>query len=379
MTEDKNKQENENLTSSQIAPTDLRNTDIEMFGQENIPLMNMNRKASITDFDITTNNSEFNNIGIVPPGLHTEKEKNSKFKFKNYSFIILIFFIILLIGGGIYFYLSRTRNVAENSVLTKKVEINIGDKLSLNLNDYGEFRNIKATNCILNTKDVNPNKLGTYTYTIKCGINEYKGNISVVDKKAPEVITKLLFKLPAENLDVSEFILECNDPSECSYELLNFDELKENLKTEGIYTAVIEVKDKNNNKTNIKSSVIVSNNTPDIILDCSYKALDLKDYEGKYISNDVIIINQNYATSKIINNKYILKNKDDFNKLKKQVTENNELTIENITGKPIFTENKRMITLITQKEVSSKDFFGSLQIEAVKEYYDMFQYNCQEY
>lgn len=379
MTEDNKMPENENLESSRIAPTDLRNTDIEMFGQENIPLMNMNRKASITDLGITANNSEFNNIGIVPPGLHAEKEKNRKFNIKQYGFIALIFVIILLIGGGIYFYLSKTRNVAENSVLTKNIEVNIGDKLSLNLNHYADFKNIKATNCILNTKEVNVNKLGTYTYIIKCGINEYKGNISVVDKKAPEVKTKLLFKSPNENLDVSEFILECNDSSECSYELLNFDELKDNMKTNGIYSAEIEVKDKQNNKANVKGNLIVTDNVPDSVLDCSYKELDLKEIKGKYISNEIITLIDSYADSIIIKNKYIIKNKEDYNNLKKQVNENNELTIENVTGNPTFIDSELTIILMNTKKALATDFLGSGEKDDVKEYYDMFGYSCEVY
>ena len=374
-----NSKENNNINNSNVAPTDLRNTDIEMFGQENIPIMNMNRMASITDFDITSKNSEFNNIGTVPPGSYTEKVKKKNINFKQFSFIVLIFIVIAIIGGGLYFYLSSTRKVAENAVLTKTVEVNVGEKLPLILDKYAEFRNVKATNCILNTKEVEINKIGTYTYTISCGVNDYKGTIRVVDKKAPEVETKVLFKTIAEELDVNEFIVSCNDYSECVYSLINFDELKDKMKNEGVYEAEIEVSDKEKNKVTIREILIVSQNKPEKTLNCNYKELDLKNYEGTYQMNEMVNFKDNYANLLITKTTFVFEKVEEYNDLKNQVNESNILTIENTSGTPLFENDKLSITLVSINETSKDEFFGSSYYDDAEEYYDLFGYTCQLY
>lgn len=371
--------ENNNISDSNVAPTDLRKNDIEMFGQENIPLMNMNRKSSISDFGTATSNSEFYNIGTVPPGSFTEKEKKRKINFKHVSFIFLIFVVIALIGGGLYFYLSSTQKVAKSAVLTKTIEVNIGEKLSLKLNDYAEFKNIKATNCILNTKKVDINKIGKYTYIISCGVNDYKGTIKVVDKKAPKVETRILFKRINEELDINEFIVSCEDNSECVYSLENFDVLKENMQKEGIYTAIIEVSDKENNKITIKEILIVSNNNFNQILNCKYKDLELKNYKGIYQTNKVIGFSDDYAEIIVNKTRFVFENDEEYNEIKKQVNKENILTIENSSGTPLFEDDKLVITLISVNEVTETEFFGSSYYDDVEEYYDIFEYTCQTY
>lgn len=371
--------ENNNISDSNVAPTDLRKNDIEMFGQENIPLMNMNRKSSISDFGTATSNSEFYNIGTVPPGSFTEKEKKRKINFKHVSFIILIFAVIALIGGGLYFYLSSTQKVAKSAVLTKKIEVNIGEKLSLKLNDYAEFKNIKATNCILNTKKVDINKIGKYTYIISCGVNDYKGTIKVVDKKAPKVETRMLFKTINEELDINEFIVSCEDNSECVYSLGNFDVLKENMQKEGVYTAMIEASDKENNKITIKEILIVSNNNLNQFLNCKYKDLELNNYKGTYHTNKVIAFNDDYAEIIVNKTRFVFENDEEYNEIKKQVNKENILTIENASGTPLFEDDKLVITLISVNEVSEDEFLGSSYYNDVEEYYDLFDYTCQSY
>lgn len=374
MNEETKKKETESL----VQPTDLRNNDIESYGQENIPVFNMNRNTTISDFDINNNYSEFNNIGMLPPENNPIKKKKF-FNIKKLGVLSVIFFIIVIIGIGIHFYLSKTGNIAEAAIITKNIEINIGEKLSLNLNDYADFKNIKATNCILETEQVNVNKLGKYTFVISCGVNEYKGTINVVDKKAPDVKTKILLKKLNENIDVNDFILECNDASSCQFNLLNFDELKTNIKEEGIYSALIEVLDKKNNKKIINENMIVGDIEYENILDCSYTDLIIEEYEGTYTSNDIVTFKDNYGGTSIIRNSYFLKKKDEYNKLKEQATENEIITIDNFSGIPLFHDDKLLVTIIKIAETNSSDFLGSLYFDDIKEYYEMFDYTCKVY
>ncbi len=363
---------------SNVFPTDLRNTDIETFGQENIPLMNMNRKANITDFDLSTINSEYSNIGTFPPGSLTEPEKK-KINIKFIMFIFLIILIISLIGLGIYFYLSSTKRVAQNAVVTKNIKVNIGDKLSLNLDNYATFKEVKASNCILNIKNVNVLKIGKYEYTIKCGINEYKGKIEVIDKKPPEVKSKIVVKNIGAELDVNEFILSCEDSSECSYVLTNFDDLKEKMQTEGIYTALIEVTDNQSNKTMISEKLIVNENSNKKTYVCSYNTVDLSEYKGFYEISESVTIGDNYGDILVTKVSYTINSKDDYVNLKKKVDGNNILEIEGLSGEAYFNDINQKIDLFIISRVEELNYFGDGSFESIKDYYSQMGYSCSTF
>lgn len=363
---------------SNVAPTDLRITDIETFGQENIPLMDMNRKANITDFDLSTLNSEYSNIGTVPPGSFTESTKKP-INIKFILFIILIIAIIGLIGLGIYFYLSSTKNVAQNAVVTKNVEVNIGDKLSLKLEDYADFRDIKATNCILNIKDVDTSKAGKYNYSIKCGINEYKGKVLVIDNRAPALETKVVFKNIGADLDVNDFVLSCADSSGCSYALSNFDLLKENMQVEGVYTALIEALDNEGNKVTVSEKLIVSNRNVSNVYVCSYDKINLSKYKGYYVINESVTITDNYGDILITKINYTIERKDDYNKLKKSVDENNNLDIEGLSGEAYFDDVNQTIDLYTISKVNEVSYFGDGSFYSINNFYSQMGYSCNTF
>lgn len=375
---DSEKNNNSLEKQSNVAPTDLRITDIETFGQENIPLMDMNRKANITDFDLSTLNSLYSNIGTVPPGSFTESTKKP-INIKFILFIILIIVIIGLIGLGIYFYLSSTKNVAQNAVVTKNVEVNIGDKLSLKLEDYAEFKYIKATNCILNIKDVDTSKAGKYNYSIKCGINEYKGKVLVIDNKAPALETKVVFKNIGADLDVNDFVLSCADSSGCSYVLSNFDLLKEKMQAEGVYTALIEASDNEENKITVSEKLIVSNKNVSNVYVCSYDKINLSKHKGYYVINESVTIADNYGDILITKINYTIEKKDDYNKLKKSVDENNNLDIEGLSGEAYFDDVNQTIDLYTVSKVNEVSYFGDGSFYSINNFYSQMGYSCNTF
>lgn len=371
--ENQNKQ---NSNDSRVAPTDLRNTDIEMFGQENIPYMNMHRKNNISDIEVTSN-SEFNNIGTVPPGSFTEAMPK-KFNINKILFLVVVFLVIGLIGGGIYFYLSSSRKVAEKAVITKTITISVGDKLSLKLDDYATFYGVKATNCILDIENVKNDVPGKYTYVISCGVNNYKGSIIVEDKLPPIVETKILLKNVNEDIEVSEFIISCEDNSECKYELENFEELKENLKTEGVYDAKIKVLDEDGNTRNIIEKVIVSDLKAEGILRCSYKNLKLDNYDGYYDVIETTIYNDNYGEKIIMDVIFTFGNKDEYDSLKKAIDEAGNLTIEGISGRPYFLNNNSlMLEMISS--VNEISYLNGNELSDIEDFYTSSGYTCNRY
>lgn len=368
--------EGHNNSNDSVAPTDLRNTDIETFGQEEIPLINMNRKSKITDFDLSTLNSEYSNIGTTPEGYFTEKPKKV-LNIKTVSIILGIFLVIGIIGFGIYYFLSSTRVVAEDAVRTKNLKISIGNKLSLKLDDYAEFKNMKATNCILDVKNVNINKIGKYKFSIKCGINEYKGNISIIDDKAPDIVTKPAFKNIGQELDVNDFILSCADESECMYELTNFDDLKSKIAEEGIYKANIKTFDKAGNTDSISEMLVVSSKSINKIYICSYNDIELKEYDAIYNVIDSVSFEGDIGTDLVTKFVYKINSREAYDKLKNGVDEKGLLKIGNVSGEAIFFDKTKTINLYTFDTVINSGYFSDNRMDTIQKFYNSLGYSCQ--
>ena len=365
-----------NASESQVKPTDLKNTDIEMFGQENIPFMNMHRRNNISDVDMS-NNNEFNNIGTIPPGVNTERPPK-KFNINKYLFLIVIIIVIGLIGGGIYYYLSSTREVAEKAVITKTVTIDAGDKLSLKLDDYAKFIDIKATNCVLDLKNVKNDIPGKYSYIISCGVNNYKGTVLVKDTVAPDVETKIVLKKVNDDIDINEFIVECKDSSKCKYELENLEELKENLKMEGMYDAFIKVSDDENNVKTVMEKVIVLEDNYDGVLKCNYKNLKLNEYDGRYDVVENVLYKSNFGDKILMQVVFTLNNNEEYKTIKDSINENGEIEIEGIMGKAYFL-NKNNILLETSYMVDDLSYLTNSDMEYIKDFYIRSGYECAQH
>lgn len=370
--------QNKNVDTNELrlGPTDLNNTNIEKFGQENIPYTNLQRKNHISDIHVVASDG-FNNIGTVPPGTFTEAMPR-KFNFNKLFVIILIFAIILTIGGGIYFYLSSSRKVAEGAVMTKSVTINVGKKLSLKLDDYATFKGINPSNCLLDLSGVKNDVPGKYTYKISCGVNDYKGTLIVEDKLAPAVIARTVLKTLNEDIKVTDFIVSCDDNTECNYELINLDEIKENIKTQGIYDAYINVSDQSGNIKKIIEKVYVSENGESGVMSCHYKKLNLDDYDGFYTIKEDVIYEEDYGKYHVMNILFEFNDSKEYKKVQESINEDGEITIEGITGKAYFLNNN-VLSLITISDVMDVDYFGNSDLSAIQKYYNNSGYSCNTF
>lgn len=379
-----NKDTNNDIKSI-VAPTDLVKQNIDNFGHENIPLMDMNRKVSNTEIDLSKGKEEYLNIGTTPKGIFEEKVKfKFSLKLSRPVFIIIIFFVIAIIGGGLFFYLTSTRKVAEKAVITKKLESELGDKLSLKLDDYATFNKIDPRNCILNVHEVDINKIGTYTYSIICGVNKYYGKVTIKDTKVPIVETKSVIKKIGETIDVSEFIISCTDGSTCSYELTNFDELTVNSNTVGMYSANILVKDESNNKTEINESYIVIANDIEKYLNCVSESLNLENYEGSYTINDSLGFVKNfnriyYADLNIRTYTFAFSNKDEYQSIKSSI-KNGLVDINTISGLAKYDDKKQTISIskmMSTNELTTEFSNFSDTLIGIKEVYENNNYTCK--
>ena len=178
------------------------------------------------------------------------EESNPKHVFIN---CLIILFVIGL-GIGIFLYIQQT-----NTFKLKNININLGDKLSENIEDYidGNIENISDYKLYLDNVDVT--KVGKYTYKVKYNKHTEEGVIEVIDDKKPVVIPSEDIVIGInEELNLNMLIAKCEDDSLPCRVALKKDSDLNKLKKEGTYEIDLIVSDAAGNKTNITVEVTAS-------------------------------------------------------------------------------------------------------------------------
>jgi len=168
---------------------------------------------------------------------------------------LVLFFVIGLIIG-IFLYIKNN-----NTFKLKDIKINLGDKLSDNVEDYikGSIKNISDYKLYLD--DVDITKVGEYEYNVKYNKHVETGTIKVVDNKKPIVTPsdEVIIGIKDE-INLNIFIAKCEDDSlPCSVSLKKDSDI-DKLKKEGSHKIDLVVSDSVGNKTNITVDVTISSN-----------------------------------------------------------------------------------------------------------------------
>ncbi len=193
-----------------------------------------------------------NVVGTTPPQApETEapKKKNNK-----KMFIAIIVVLLLLVAGATYFILNKSKiinNNTELTITTKGLEINAGDTLSEDINDFATISG-DVRNCSLDTSNVKTDVAGTYEYTITCGEKIKTGTVTVHDDGALAVELKTVFKIKGSTIEAKEFAVN----PEYSYEFVDIAEA-EKISTYDIGTYTLKVKASFNGKNATKEGKVV--------------------------------------------------------------------------------------------------------------------------
>ena len=167
---------------------------------------------------------------------------------------LIILFLFGLLGGALIYYKK------ENTVRIKNVTVEVGSKLSTNVNDYLKSGNRYASKYKLYLKNVNVNEVGKYTYRIRYNKHTKTGYINVVDTTSPKVtLDNNVTISTSDEFDPSIFVLKCEDYSlPCSVNLKNKNDL-EKLNVVGEYNIDIVISDTKGNKTDETVKVTITN------------------------------------------------------------------------------------------------------------------------
>lgn len=327
------------------------------------------------DLNPIPTNFDIGDIGSVPPVDPTGKgEKKSKKK--NVLFIILVIIFILAIGGLIFYYLHVSKGSIGNAVETKELQFELGKSLPTDINEYATFKSISGSNCILNVNNVDTSKAGTYEYTITCGNNTYKGNIVIKDSSAPEAKSKTIVKKVNDTITPEEFISECNDSTECTYEFADSELVANNMKQAGTYEFDIIVKDANENSNTIPVKLIVIDSDIKVYLNCGLSNQTIEGFNGSvsYIDKIGISTEHQYVGLYFKITEFIVTTEEEYNNIKNNYTENGILDINNGEGTPIFDDTNLTITF--EETLSGEADFGT-DYSSIKTYYETTKgYKC---
>lgn len=180
-------------------------------------------------------------------------EENSPIKV---AFMILFF--VILIGGCIYGYLIFKNS---DNIKLKNITVELGNKLSTNIDDYITGNNINTYKLDVSSVAVddngNTNSTGEYSYKIIKNGKTQKGKLYVKDTTVPKFTTIDLEVGVNEEFSPNDFLVSCDDLSmPCIVKFKKAKDLELN-KNEGIYKTTIIISDSEGNDISREVNLIV--------------------------------------------------------------------------------------------------------------------------
>ncbi len=334
------------------------------------PNMNANTAQPRVDLGIPAQPAAFenpNNIGTMPPVNNNAPQssgpvkKGGKKPLNKTLFVVLLIVLLLAVGGGVYWYLNMPKT--ESIMITPKdVTYGINDEVSNKIEDYATITGTNASNCTLDTSQIDTSKLGDYSFTIKCGTTTKIGVAKVADSDNPVVSLVTVNKALNGELTADEFIGVCFDSSKCSYEFENSEEAKTLTSTVGDgKTVKIIVKDENDNQTTVDGKLNVIESNIKTYRTCSSKEQNLTDFNAvmtssvRFAFTDQLSTDGSYSFANFGTQTYTFKFTDqqEFDTLLESMKKDSKVTINNVSGIAEFNKEDMTIKIVEDLDISS--------------------------
>lgn len=337
--------------------------------------------------EVIDNAPVFNDIGTVPPITDIPAVNNviaepaipegPKKKGMNKTlFVVIIIVALCAVGGGVYILLNKTNSKPQ--VSTKLVKIEAGSVVSTDINDYAVFNNVDSSTCNFDTSEITDTKaVGTeYKFIITCGNKSYQGKAKIVDTTAPDVTLREVNVAINEDVTAEDFIADCKDATKCSYIFKDETKLKEYLNAAASYHVPIIVKDEAGNEKEVTGILNVSENVSSLAVICK-KTFDSYEEEMR-----LGLIEEDYSFNRSTKRIYTFKfsTKEDYEKLKNENKDKQEMTYLDIVGSPNFDDDN--LTLTLTKKVAYSDLVNEVGLEIpssygeLKQFFENKEYSC---
>lgn len=324
-----------------------------------------------------------NEIGAVPPipdipeAVQSPNAGKGKKSVNKTLFVLIIVLALTAVGVGVYIFLHLGQNANKPVVLTKKVNLEIGSDVSVDITDYATFKNVDKNTCELDTTEItDTSKLGAeYKFKITCNDTTYTGTLNIVDTVKPEVIVKEVKVQVEGDVKPEDFIQECNDATKCTYAFKDEKKVKENLKVASSYKVELVISDEAGNEVEKEAVMVVDDN---LFVEASMYLVAKKDTD-LYREEIKFGIEDGEFTKSVLKNYIFNLTAEEYNNLKTANENKNKITYKNITGKPKFLEdNSLVISVIVSMDDLNKEENTTLPlvIADLNEYYTQKGYEC---
>lgn len=318
-------------------------------------------------------------IGTTPPvSLENENQPKKKNKNNKTLFVIIIIIVLFGIGFGTYYILKYTDILAKKpkvEITMKNVEVNIGDSLSTDINVYASVNGTDIKNCVLkNITDVDTSSEGNYSIMVSCGEVSKSGVVKVVDNRELSVVTKKVYKVKGETIDVKEFIVDEND--EYTYEFVDKEKVEGYLNGE-FGNHVVKIKVTNGAKIKeVETELYVLEHGIRGYLLCKSKEQNLKDSSTKKQEEQRLSIanDENNSFGNVASVVYTFKFADETeyaNYLAKYKTDG-VITIDNISGNTKFDDEN--LTIVINNDRNSEEVINEYGNNNMRNYGTMRAY-----
>lgn len=293
------------------------------------------------------NGNVFGSVPTPPVGNLDGGKKKSKLKFSKTTIILIVVLVIAIIGCGVYLILTKaSQTKTKGDISTKDLVLELGKPLSTNITDYALISGFNASTCTLDTSKVNTKRMGSYEYTITCGSTSKAGSIVLQDKTAPVVAVKEVMVTPGTLVSFEDFIVSCDDYTDCSYEFEDQSQSLETLvQTVGDYNLNLVVSDDYDNKTTVSLHLIVSDDAPVRNMYCTPTPTEDDDLKAS------LEVSYNYGinTSDILARTektyfYTFDNEEDYLAVKNNYSETTG--INGVIGQTVFDDEEFTITIL---------------------------------
>ena len=322
------------------------------------------------------------NIGQVPPPNNNQTSKPKKKGMNKTLFVVLIIVLIAAVAFGVYYFLSASN---KTTVSLKEVTVGVGEILSDNINDYATITGGNASSCTLNTRNVNTQEIGTYTFTITCDGEAYNGTVNVSDITAPEVTLNTVYKEINSTATVDEFVASCTDPSECTTTFANENTLTTYLATAGgPYSIEINATDNAGNSATYTAQLYVTPYAISMFRDCESPSSEVSGYQATKTIRDYLPMGRDTAGNYIylgVSQRiytYVFTNADEYTSVVGDKPQS--LTFDGISGQAAYDDENLTIQIVTDLSIDTLNTeaggtFPTNYVE-MRDYYVNLQYTC---
>lgn len=322
------------------------------------------------------------NIGQVPPSNTPTNNKTNKKGMNKTLFIVLIIVAIVAVAFGVYYFLSISSKATVN---LKEVNIGVGDVVSDNINDYATISG-DASSCALNTRNINAQAIGTYSFTITCDGEVYEGTANVVDMIAPVVtLNSAVYKAINSTVTVDEFVESCTDPSNCTTSFTNEATVTNYLSTAGgPYSVEITATDDSGNETIYTSNLYVTPYPIRLFKDCESPSSEVSGYQATKTTRDYLPIgydaNNVYSYLGVSQRiyTYVFTDTEEYSSVIGEKPQT--ITFDGITGQATYDDDNQTITIYTDLSIDTLNSeaggaFPTTFVE-INSYYTNLGYTC---